>query len=99
MFRLVGRSFLAFVLSPEAPLDDWIDELDAWIGRSKGFFDSRPVMVDLSRIELKKSDVAALLAQLQTRGLRIIGVEGVDPAWLGPGLGPLPLRWRQRPGR
>ncbi len=90
MFRLVGRSFLAFVLSPEPPLADWIDELDAWIERSKGFFDSRPVMIDFSRIELEKPDVAGLLAQLQTRGLRIIGVEGVDPAWLGPGLGPLP---------
>lgn len=89
-FRLVGRSFLAFVLSPEPPLADWIDELDAWIGRSKGFFDSRPVMVDMSHIELTKSDVAGLLAQLQTRGLRIIGVEGVEPSWLGPGLGPLP---------
>ena len=71
-------------------MDTWIEELDGWIERSKGFFDSRPVMVDLSHIELEKPDVAALLAQLQTRGLRIIGVEGVDPAWLGPGLGPLP---------
>ncbi len=90
MFRLVGRSFLAFVLAPETPLDSWIEELDAWIGRSKGFFDSRPIMVDLSRVQLAKPDVAGFLAQLQARGMRIIGVEGVDPDWLGPGLGPLP---------
>lgn len=90
MFRLVGRSFLAFVITPESPLDNWIEDLDAWIARSKGFFESRPVMVDLGRIQLAKPDVAGLLAQLQTRGMRIIGVEGVDPDWLGPGLGPLP---------
>ena len=89
-FRLVGRSFLAFVLTPEPPVDNWILELDAWVERSKGFFDGRPVVLDLSNIELAKPDVAGLLAQLQARSLRIIGVEGVDPAWLGPGLGPLP---------
>lgn len=90
LFRLVGRSFLAFVLAPEQPLAEWIDELDAWIGRSKGFFDGRPVVVDFSHVDLTKPDVAGLLAQLQARKLRIIGVEGVDPAWAGPGLGPLP---------
>jgi len=89
-FRLVGRSFLAFVLAPEQPLADWIDQLDAWIGRSKGFFDGRPVVVDFSHVDLKKPDVAGLLAQLQARNLRIIGVEGVNPSWVGPGLGPLP---------
>lgn len=90
VFRLVGRSFLAFVLSPVSPLEEWICELDAWMERSKGFFTGRPVMIDLAHIELARTDVAALLAQLQARGLRIIGVEGVDPAWVGPGLGPLP---------
>lgn len=81
---------MAFVLTPEAPLDNWFSELDAWIGRSKGFFEARPVVVDLSHIELARPDVAGLLAQLQSRSMRIIGVEGVDPTWLGPGLGPLP---------
>ena len=90
LFRIVGRSFLAFVLTPETPIDDWIDGLDAWIGRSKGFFHGRPVVVDFSHVQLTKPQVAGLLAQLQARSLRIIGVEGVSPAWVGPGLGPLP---------
>ena len=90
LFRIVGHSFLAFVLTPELPVDDWVDGLDAWIGRSKGFFTGRPVVVDFSRVNLTKPQVAGLLAQLQARGLRIIGVEGVSPAWVGPGLGPLP---------
>ena len=90
LFRIVGRSFLAFVLAPETPVDDWIDGLDVWIGRSKGFFHGRPVLVDFSHVELTKPEVAGLLAQLQARNLRIIGVEGVNPAWVGSGLGPLP---------
>lgn len=90
LFRIVGRSFLAFVLAPELPVDDWIDGLDAWIGRSKGFFHGRPVLVDFSHVDLTKPEVAGLLAQLQARNLRIIGVEGVNPAWVGPALGPLP---------
>ena len=90
MFRIVGHSFLAFVLAPELPIDDWIDGLDVWIGRSKGFFVGRPVVVDFSHVKLTKPQVAGLLAQLQARSLRIIGVEGVSPAWVGPGLGPLP---------
>ncbi len=89
-FRIVGRSFLAFVLAPQTPIDDWIDGLDVWVARSKGFFHGRPVVVDFSHVELAKPDVAGLLAQLQARNLRIIGVEGVNPAWVGPGLGPLP---------
>jgi septum site-determining protein MinC len=89
-FRIVGHSFLAFVLAPELPVNDWIEGLDVWIGRSKGFFTGRPVVVDFSRVKLTKPQVAGLLAQLQARNLRIIGVEGVSPAWVGPGLGPLP---------
>ncbi|MDH3236092.1 MAG: septum site-determining protein MinC [Alphaproteobacteria bacterium] len=78
------------MLAPEAPVDDWINGLDVWIGRSKGFFHGRPVLVDFSHVELTKPEVAGLLAQLQARNLRIIGVEGVNPAWVGSGLGPLP---------
>lgn len=90
LFRIVGRSFIAFVLAPELPINDWLDELDIWSGRSRGFFDSRPVVVDFSHVKLSEPEVSGLLAQLEARSLRIIGVEGVDPAWIGPGLGPLP---------
>lgn len=90
LFRIVGRSFLAFVLAPEAPIADWFDDLDEWISRSKGFFEGRPAIIDFSHIELTKPKVRELLAQLQARNLRIIGVEGVDPAWVGREYGPLP---------
>ena len=90
LFRIVGRSFLAFVLVPETPIADWLDELDDWLGRSKGFFDDRPAIVDFSHVALTQAETLELLAQLRARGLRIIGVEGVDTAWVGPQLGPLP---------
>ncbi len=89
-FRLAGRSFLAFILAPEFPLATWLCDLDHWMGRSKGFFAGRPVVLDLNGLSLTKPDVAGLLGQLQARSIRIIGVEGVDPGWLGPSLGPLP---------
>lgn len=88
-FRLAGRSFVAFVLAPNPPIGDWIAELDNWLARSAGFFAGRPVVLDLSRHSLTRPDLAGLLAQLQARSIRIIAVEGVDPAWLGPGLSPL----------
>jgi len=81
---------MAFVLAPDLPFEDWLAEFDAQARRAPGFFTGRPVILDLSRLTLSKPDVAGLLAQLQARSVRIIGVEGVDPDWLGPSLAPLP---------
>jgi len=88
-FRFRGRSFMAFVLAPELPIGDWLAELDGQIERSAGFFVGRPVVLDLTGLVLGKSDVASLIAELQARDVRIMGVEGTDPDCLGPGLPPL----------
>jgi len=77
---------MAFVLQPEPPIGDWLAKLDAKVERSAGFFVGRPVVLDLSGLSLSKSDVTSLLADLQARDVRIMGVEGVDPDCLGPGL-------------
>lgn len=87
--RFAGRSFLAFVLAPEAPLADWLDDLDASMRRSAGFFAGRPVIIDLSKISPMKPTVTSLVSDLKTRGIRIIAVEGVDPEWVGSDLSPL----------
>ncbi|MGI9384995.1 MAG: septum site-determining protein MinC [Methyloligellaceae bacterium] len=87
--RLAGRSFLAFVLAPEAPIQNWLEDLDAWMRRSTGFFAGRPVILDLANHSLTKPEVTSLLIDLQARKIRIIAVEGVNPAWLGPALAPL----------
>ena len=47
--RFRARSFVAFTLTPEAPLDVWLESLDRWIGNSPGYFAGRPVVLDLNR--------------------------------------------------
>src|SRR5262249_12537072 len=88
-FRFRGRSFMAFVLAPELPLHDWMAELDSQLHRSERFFLRRPVILDLSRVALTRSDLGDFISDLRARDVQIIGVEGVDPSCLGPGLPPL----------
>jgi septum site-determining protein MinC len=88
-FRFRGRSFLAFALAPEPPIADWLSDLDRWLRQSRGFFVGRPVVLDVSGGKLTKYDFAGLIAELETRGIRLMGIEGADPSWLGPGLPPL----------
>lgn len=87
--RFAGRSFLAFVLAPQPPLREWLDDLDASMRRSAGFFAGRPVIIDLSQGSFTKPAVEGLLADLKTRGIRTIAVEGIDPDWIGPEFAPL----------
>jgi septum site-determining protein MinC len=82
---------MAFVLSPDAPLKEWLAELDAQIERSATFFAGRPIVVDLSSIPQGDPDLDTLFDALQARGIRVIGAEGTDgltPAIQGVG-GPL----------
>src|SRR5690349_20514028 len=71
-FRLRGRSFMAFVLVPEPPLGDWIADLDNQVQRSEGFFVGRPVVLDVSRMTLTRSDLSDLIADLRTREIRVM---------------------------
>lgn len=93
--RLRGRSLLAFVLSPEAPLDKWLKDLDDWIAGSPGFFAGRPVLLDVSGLKLDREALAKLLADLKARDVRIIGVEGANAAWLKLCMPPALSRDRQ----
>ncbi|WP_308013043.1 septum site-determining protein MinC [Inquilinus sp. Marseille-Q2685] len=81
--RFRGRSFMALVLAPDPPITDWLTELDAQIQRSPAFFQGRPVVVDLSALPMRKQDLTALIEDLQQRDIRLIGIEGADPSWLG----------------
>jgi septum site-determining protein MinC len=86
--RLLGRSYMAFVLTPEGSITEWLAELDAWIARSPGFFAGRAVVLDLTSMEPTKAAIAQLIASLEQRGIRVMGLEGADPAVLGPELPP-----------
>jgi septum site-determining protein MinC len=87
--RFRGRSFLTFALSPEPPIADWLAELDKWTRSSAGFFAGKPVILDLAAVSLSESAIAHLIDQLSERGIRIMGLEGADPATCGPKLPPV----------
>ncbi|HKS62208.1 MAG TPA: septum site-determining protein MinC [Xanthobacteraceae bacterium] len=87
--RFRGRSYMAFVLTPEPPLADWLRELDERIGNSAGYFVGRPVVVDLSAVALSGAGIAHLVSELSSRDIRVMGLEGADPATLPPGLPPV----------
>lgn len=87
--RIHGRSFMGFVFTPELPLAGWLAQLDAWLGRSPGFFLKRLVVLDLSGLTLTADEVATLLASLGERNVRIAAIEGADAAVLTPEMPPL----------
>jgi septum site-determining protein MinC len=93
--RFRGRSYVAFVFSPTVPIVGWLDEVDATLERSPGFFVGRPVVLDLSAVDLSASAIAHLISNLESRAIRVLGIEGVDEQHLGPALPPLLTGGRQ----
>ncbi|MGY3240330.1 septum site-determining protein MinC [Bradyrhizobium sp. USDA 4472] len=89
MVRLRGRSYVAFVFVPTVPIQDWLQEIDATIARSPGFFAGRPVVIDLSSVDLSQSGINHLLTSLGDRNIRVLGIEGVEEARLTPSMPPL----------
>ncbi len=81
--RVRGRSFMALVLAPEAPVPEWLAALDAQIARAPSFFDARPVILDLAGLPREQPNVSGLIQLLAERGIRIIGTEGAHPSWQG----------------
>ena len=79
--RIKGRSFVALVLMPEWPVEDWLAGLAAQMKRAPTFFEARPVIVDLSALGGHDSELGGLIAELEKRDIRIIGVEGAPPGW------------------
>jgi septum site-determining protein MinC len=86
--RLGGRSFIAFALAPELPVVEWLAQLDVWLRNSVGFFVGRPVILDLTSVELSGAAIEHLVSKLETRDIRIMGIEGAEPDKLGSKLPP-----------
>ena len=55
--RMRGRSYVAFVFSPVVPVVSWLAEIDVTLAKSPGFFAGKPVVLDLSAVEDRKSVV------------------------------------------
>jgi len=86
--RFRARSFVAFTLTPEAPLDVWLESLDHWIGNSPGYFTGRPVLLDLNTLKPGPEELVALVGALGRRGIRVYAIE-LEGAELGPELPPV----------
>jgi septum site-determining protein MinC len=87
--RFRGRSYMAFVLTPEPPIADWLSELDDWIRSSTGYFVGRPVVLDLSSVMLSGGGIAHLVSELSARDIRVMGLEAIEAGDLAPGLPPV----------
>src|SRR5215203_3828481 len=59
--RFCGRSYMAFLFTPELPLENWLADLDSALERSPGFFVGRPVVLDLSSLQMSSADIVALI--------------------------------------
>ncbi|PSC05400.1 septum formation inhibitor MinC [Alsobacter soli] len=83
--RFRGRNFLALVVAPDPPLEEWLLRLDDWLTRAPSFFKGRPVILDISAMSIERSEIPAVVAAVQSRNLRVMGVDGADVEWLGIG--------------
>jgi septum site-determining protein MinC len=84
-----GRSYVAFVFCPVVPIVGWLEEIDATLARSPGFFVGKPVVLDLSAVDLSQTAIAHLVTSLEQRNIRVLGIEGVDAVHLTTSMPPL----------
>ena len=89
LVRMRGRSYVAFVFCPVVPIAGWLEEIDATLARSPGFFVGKPVVLDLSAVDLSQTAIAHLVTSLEQRNIRVLGIEGVDADHLTTGMPPL----------
>jgi len=76
---------MALVVAPEWPLDDWLAALDEQMRRTAGLFGHRPVIANLAaavRCGARPTPALEALDELAARDLKVIGVDGIDPARL-----------------
>jgi septum site-determining protein MinC len=89
LVRMRGRSYVAFVFTPEIPIVGWLAEIDATLARSPGFFIGKPVVLDLSALDLSRAAITHLVTNLEERNIRVLGIEGVDADKLTTSMPPL----------
>src|ERR1700675_494080 len=87
--RMRGRSYVAFTFCPVVPIAGWLEEIDETLARSPGFFVGKPVVLDLSAVDLSQSAIELLVTSREQRGIRVLGIEGVDEAHLTTSMPPL----------
>ena len=87
--RFVCRSYMAVVLTPEPPIVEWLAGIAERIKGAETFLAGAPVVLDLSAVQISKLAIVHLISELEQRGIRILGVENIDPANTGSDLPPI----------
>lgn len=95
--RFVCRSYMAVVLTPEPPLAEWVVEIAERIKGAEAFLAGAAVVLDLSAVQISKLAVAHLISEVEQRGIRVLGLENIDPEKAGTDLPPV-LRSSQTGG-
>ena len=87
--RFVCRSYMAVVLTPEPPIAEWVAEIAERIKGAETFLAGTPVVLDLSAVQISKLAIAHLISEMEQRGIRVLGLENIDPASTGAELPPV----------
>ncbi len=87
--RFRGRSFPLLALEPEAPIADWMTRLDEYLNRFPVSFAKKPIVIDVSKLNLERSDLVALVESLSRRRIRVIGLSGLETTWTSDDLPPI----------
>ncbi|MEM8663331.1 MAG: septum site-determining protein MinC [Pseudomonadota bacterium] len=74
---------MAFVLSPQPPIDAWLEDFDSFAKRSPGFFAGRPVVVDIAAMPPSRPELVHMVTELKRRHITIMGLDGRAPGELG----------------
>ena len=95
--RFKGRSFPVLTLEPEQPLEGWFEQLDGLLSQSPAFFSRKSIVIDVAKLTLEQSELGELLENIGRRGIRIMGLSGVDPSWACDALPPILAGGRATP--
>jgi septum site-determining protein MinC len=77
------QSFGLLTLLPTPPIFGWLAQLDAAIRDPAVFPASRLIVLDLSLTTLHAPGIRTLVTEMETRGIRVAGLAGLDPSQLG----------------
>ena len=93
-----ARLYAAPALTPRSPIVDWLSSLDAALRQSEYPLTDRPMVLDLAAVRLSPNAIVHLITNLEERRIRVLGIEGVDPAETAEGLPPVLSRHDEKRG-
>jgi len=73
---------MALILAPEPPLDAWFAALDDQLRRAASYFVNKPIVINLAAAQDEGARLEDVVSALESRGLYIIAVEGLESAEL-----------------